>query len=74
MVDRFVPNDYGIVLNEIVLIKKIMEYMENNKKEINRLCKLYDFEYREAERDRELGAETHSKLSENILDCYRIDR
>lgn len=74
LVDRFVPNDYGIELNKIVLIKKIMEYMENNKKEINKLCELYDFEYREAGRNRKVGVETHSKLSESILRCYRIER
>lgn len=54
LVKKFIPNDFGIYLNEVRLIQKIMEYMENNKQEINKLCWSYDFEYRkDSNKDKE---------------------
>ena len=44
--EKFHPNDYGIEYKEIVLIKKIMEYLESHKEEINDLCVGYDWEDR----------------------------
>lgn len=44
--EKFNPNDYGIELNEIVLIKEIMEYLESHKKEICELCNGFDWENR----------------------------
>lgn len=44
--EKFNPNDYGIEYKEIVLIKEIMEYLENHSVEINELCVGYDFEDR----------------------------
>lgn len=35
---RFNVDDYGLDLNEITLIKEIMEYLEAHKKEIGELC------------------------------------
>lgn len=40
------PNDYGMDLKEIILIKEIMEYLEENSTEINGLCCGYDWEDR----------------------------
>lgn len=48
------PNDYGIDLKEIILIKEIMEYLEIHSKEINELCSGYDWE------DREIDSEEKS--------------
>lgn len=48
------PNDYGMDLKEIILIKEIMEYLEKNSAEINELCCGYDWE------DREIDAEEKS--------------
>lgn len=42
LIEKFQPNECGINLSEIKLIKKIMKYIENNKKEINKLCTFYD--------------------------------
>lgn len=39
-------DDYGIDFSEINLIKEIMEYLENHKKEINDLCCGYSWEMR----------------------------
>ena len=41
------PNDYGMDLKEIILIKEIMEYLEENSAGINGLCCGYDWEDRE---------------------------
>lgn len=40
------PNDYGMDLKEITLIKNIMEYLETHKKEISELCRGYDLDRR----------------------------
>ena len=36
-------NDYGIDINEIILIKNIMEYLESHREEIAALCDGYYF-------------------------------
>ena len=41
--DKYNPNDYGIDLTEIILIKEIMEYLESHSTEINELCNGYDW-------------------------------
>lgn len=47
--NRFTVNDYGLDLNEITLIKEIMEYLESHKQEITELCSGYLWEDREDE-------------------------
>lgn len=42
LVEIFSPSDYGIDLNEITLIKRIMKYMEKHKSELNELCCRYN--------------------------------
>lgn len=50
LIEKYKPGDYGIDLKEIVLIQRIMEYLEDNKDEINMLCKYYDIDgHRETE-------------------------
>lgn len=44
--DKYNPNDYGMDLKEIILIKEIMEYLERHSSEINELCSGYDWEDR----------------------------
>lgn len=44
--EKFHPSDFGIEYKEIVLIKEIMEYLENHKEEIDDLCVGYDWEDR----------------------------
>lgn len=46
---RFNVGDYGIELNEIILIKNIMEYLEKHKDKINALCHGLAWEYRNNE-------------------------
>lgn len=46
---RFNVGDYGIELNEIILIKNIMEYLEKHKDKINALCRGLAWEYRDNE-------------------------
>lgn len=46
---KFNVNDYGITLDEITLIKEIMEYLESHKQEIRELCKGYSWTYRKGE-------------------------
>lgn len=48
-VEKFRPKDFGIDLQEIKLIQKLMEYIENNKRTINKLCMKYDLEFRNEE-------------------------
>ena len=47
------PNDYGMDLNEITLMKEIMEYFESHKTEIAELCNGYDCENRECQLESE---------------------
>lgn len=42
LIEKFNPNEGGIDLGEIKLIKKIMKYMEKHKVEINELCGRYN--------------------------------
>lgn len=42
LVRIFNPAQYGVDLNEIKLIKKIMKYMEKHKKELDELCGRYN--------------------------------
>lgn len=44
--EKFNVNDYGLELNEINLIKQIMEYLEAHKKEIEELCYGFNWEER----------------------------
>lgn len=44
--EKYNACDYGIDLSEITLIKRIMEYLESHKKEINNLCDGYSWTYR----------------------------
>jgi len=44
--EMYNPNDYGITLDEIILIKDIMEYLESHKSEISELCNSFMLEYR----------------------------
>lgn len=44
--EKFNTNDYGLDLNEIALIKEIMEYLESHKKDIKELCNGYSWEDR----------------------------
>jgi hypothetical protein len=39
----FKPCDFGFTLDEIILIKNIMEYLESHKKEIKELCNGYSW-------------------------------
>ena len=41
-IKKFKPSDFGVDLSEIKLIQKIMEYMENNKVEINKICERFN--------------------------------
>lgn len=43
----FNPNDFGIDRTEIHLISKIMDYLDEHKKEINELCNGYDITERQ---------------------------
>ena len=45
--EKYNPEDYGIDLKEIILIKDIMEYLETHSTEINELCAGYDWEDRD---------------------------
>lgn len=45
--EKFNPADYGITLDEIVLVKKIMEYLEVNITEIREVCRMLDLDYTE---------------------------
>lgn len=47
----FNPTDFGINLNEIRLIHNIMEYIESNKEEINKLCLGLDLNFRDNENE-----------------------
>lgn len=47
--EMFNPNDYGIGLEEIILIKNIMQYLEDNVEEIREICNMYDFETKDVE-------------------------
>lgn len=49
--ELFNVNDFGIDINEIKLIKDIMEYLENHKNEIKELCHGYSWEERENKED-----------------------
>lgn len=40
-------NDYGITVDEIDLISKIMHYLESHGREIQELCNGYAWEFRE---------------------------
>lgn len=40
--EMYKPNDFGMDLNEITLIKNIMGYLESHKEEIGELCSGYD--------------------------------
>lgn len=44
--EMFKPCDYGLTLDEVTLIKNIMEYLESHKKEIKDLCQGYSWEDR----------------------------
>lgn len=50
--DKYNPNDYGIDLREITLIKEIMEYLESHSTEINELCNGYDWKYRKLDEEK----------------------
>jgi len=45
--EKYNPDDYGIDLKEIILIKEIMKYLESHSTEIDELCTGYDWEGRE---------------------------
>lgn len=42
LIDKFRPEEGGIELDEIKLIGKIMELLNDNKEKINNICSLYD--------------------------------
>jgi hypothetical protein len=44
--EKFIVNDYGMDLHEITLIKDIMQYLEDHKEEIGKLCVDYSWEFR----------------------------
>lgn len=44
--EKFSVNDYGLDLEEITLIKEIMEYFEKNEEEIDKLCNGFAWEDR----------------------------
>lgn len=67
--DKYNPNDYGIDLNEIILIKEIMEYLEIHSLEINELCSGYDWEDREIK-----NVEGDSELDEQTVDSEEMYR
>lgn len=46
LVERFKPNEGGIELGEIVLIEKILKYMEEHAADISELCLAYDLSNR----------------------------
>lgn len=46
---KYNPNDLGIDLHEISLIKAIMEYFESHKQDIEKLCLGCDWEDREVD-------------------------
>ena len=56
--EKFRPTDFGMDYPEIVLIKEIMEYLENHKDEIDDLCVGYDWEDRKI-MDEESECETN---------------
>lgn len=39
--ETFQPTDYGMDFSEVKLVGKIMQYLEEHKQEINKLCKGY---------------------------------
>ena len=47
--ELYKPCDYGMDLNEITLMKEIMEYLESHRTEIAELCHGYDWEFRKDE-------------------------
>ena len=47
--ELYKPCDYGMDLNEITLMKEIMEYLESHRTEITELCNGYDWEFRKDE-------------------------
>lgn len=51
--EKFNPNEGGLELQEIVLIKEIMEYLASHSDEINKLCCGYDWEDREVDNGEE---------------------
>ena len=51
--EKFIVDDFGIDLHEIALVKKIMEYLEAHKEDIDKLCGGYSWE----ERNREVNKE-----------------
>lgn len=51
--DKFRPGCYGITIDEIVLIKNIMEYLESHKEEIAELCCGYSWEDRKDKKEKE---------------------
>lgn len=52
--EKFNPNEGGLELQEIVLIKEIMEYLSSHSADINKLCSGYDWEDREIEKEKKL--------------------
>ena len=36
--EHFHPNDYGIMIEDIVIIHKIMDYIKENSEEIDKMC------------------------------------
>lgn len=44
--EMFKPCDYGLTLDEVTLVKNIMEYLESHKEEIKNLCNGYAWEDR----------------------------
>ena len=44
--EKVEPCDYGIMYNEIILIKEIMDYLVSNKDEIKQMCEKYDLDFR----------------------------
>ena len=47
--ELYKPCDYGMDLNEITLMKEIMEYLESHRTEIAELCNGDDWEFRKDE-------------------------
>lgn len=44
--EKFNVDDFGLDLNEITLIKEIMEYLESHREEISELCNGYAWDHR----------------------------
>lgn len=42
LIEKFRPNEGGIELNEIILIERILRYMNENAANISELCLMYD--------------------------------